>query len=586
MIKLIKSFTLIALTAICLTSCEDVPAPWDSPVNPDSGQNNVIPEEPQGDGTLENPFNVAGAIAYVEELGEDIESPQEVYVEGIVITNTTTDSDILSYGNMKFTIGDDVKSKEKFTAFQVLGPNKQKFTSVNQIKTGDQVVLCGKIYNYKGTTPETVSKGAAYVYSINGKTTMPDEGGEIETPVDAIEKTCAEAAEICKALDDNASSVETFSITGYITDVFATVSKGQQSFWMADTKDGGKVIQAYWANLPEGVASFTKGSKVKIVGKLLKYVNNSTGAVTAEVKNADVEILEAGSGDNDEPTIPGDATEITCAKAAELCAALEDKTESTDIYTVTGYITDTDGKISRDQQVFWMDDTKDGGKVFQAYWANIPDPTKALPVGTKVKMTGKLKRFGETAEMQNGTVVVLEMGEGGDKEDDKEDDNKGDDNTGSATLENGGFESWVSATEPTGWKSASTASSAKLAQSTTAHGGKYSVEVEGHETSNKRLASQEITLEAGTYTFSFYAMAKEAGKAQVRPGYVPVTDGKVGSYVYSDYATINNGDWTLVTYEFTLDAKTTLCLVVMNPKKSGYSDGKAALIDDATLIKK
>lgn len=565
---------MAALAVFGLASCEDVPSPFDLPNN--NGGSEIVSVEPKGDGSATNPFNVKGLTQWIE-ANESTARGKEVYVEAII--SSIKSLDVSKYTRAQYYINDTESTTGQFYVYNGLYLNGANFTANDQIKVGDKVLIKGSIDQYNGSFQ--IGQNST-ILSLNGS----NEGGEIETPVDAIEKTCAEAAEICKALDDNASSVETFSITGYITDVFATVSKGQQSFWMADTKDGGKVIQAYWANLPEGVASFTKGSKVKIVGKLLKYVNNSTGAVTAEVKNADVEILEAGSGDNDEPTIPGDATEITCAKAAELCAALEDKTESTDIYTVTGYITETDGKISRDQQVFWMDDTKDGGKVFQAYWANIPDPTKALPVGTKVKMTGKLKRFGETAEMQNGTVVVLEMGEGGDKEDDKDDDNKGDDNTGSATLENGGFESWVSATEPTGWKSASTASSAKLAQSTTAHGGKYSVEVEGHETSNKRLASQEITLEAGTYTFSFYAMAKEAGKAQVRPGYVPVTDGKVGSYVYSDYATINNGDWTLVTYEFTLDAKTTLCLVVMNPKKSGYSDGKAALIDDATLIKK
>ena len=565
---------MAALAVFGLASCEDVPSPFDLPNN--NGGSEIVSVEPKGDGSATNPFNVKGLTQWIE-ANESTARGKEVYVEAII--SSIKSLDVSKYTRAQYYINDTESTTGQFYVYNGLYLNGANFTANDQIKVGDKVLIKGSIDQYNGSFQ--IGQNST-ILSLNGS----NEGGEIETPVDAIEKTCAEAAEICKALDDNASSVETFSITGYITDVFATVSKGQQSFWMADTKDGGKVIQAYWANLPEGVASFTKGSKVKIVGKLLKYVNNSTGAVTAEVKNADVEILEAGSGDNDEPTIPGDATEITCAKAAELCAALEDKTESTDIYTVTGYITETDGKISRDQQVFWMDDTKDGGKVFQAYWANIPDPTKALPVGTKVKMTGKLKRFGETAEMQNGTVVVLEMGEGGDKEDDKDDDNKGDDNTGSATLENGGFESWVSATEPTGWKSASTASSAKLAQSTTAHGGKYSVEVEGHETSNKRLASQEITLEAGTYTFSFYAMAKEAGKAQVRPGYVPVTDGKVGSYVYSDYATINNGDWTLVTYEFTLDAKTTLCLVVMNPKKSGYSDGKAAMIDDATLIKK
>jgi hypothetical protein len=100
------------------------------------------------------------------------------------------------------------------------------------------------------------------------------------------------------------------------------------------------------------------------------------------------------------------------------------------------------------------------------------------------------------------------------------------------------------------------------------------------------LASQEITLAAGTYVFSFYAKATTADAAQVRPGHVPITDGKAGTYAYGEYANLNNSSWTQVTHEFKLDAETTVCLVAMNPKKSSYSSGKDILIDDATLTKK
>jgi hypothetical protein len=75
-----------------------------------------------------------------------------------------------------------------------------------------------------------------------------------------------------------------------------SVSKNQQTFWMADTKDGGKVFEAYWANLPDGVSEFKAGMKVKITGNLMKYVNSSTGNVTPEIKNANVVILEDGGG--------------------------------------------------------------------------------------------------------------------------------------------------------------------------------------------------------------------------------------------------------------------------------------------------
>ena len=111
---------------------------------------------------------------------------------------------------------------------------------------------------------------------------VPDNNNEEnKTPVD-IEVTCAQAIELTNALADGATSTETYTITGYITEIVGDVSRNQQTFWMADTKDGGRMFEAYWANLPEGVSAFKVGSKVKITGNLTKYVNSNTGNFTPE----------------------------------------------------------------------------------------------------------------------------------------------------------------------------------------------------------------------------------------------------------------------------------------------------------------
>lgn len=130
------------------------------------------------------------------------------------------------------------------------------------------------------------------------------EGGKDTTVVTEKAITCAEAVELCGKLTDGAQSVETYVITGYITDVFDKISNNQQSFWLADTKDGGKVVQAFWANLPEGVEKFTVGSKVTITGKLLKYVKPD-GTVITEVKNPTVVIKEQGGDETPDQPIEG-----------------------------------------------------------------------------------------------------------------------------------------------------------------------------------------------------------------------------------------------------------------------------------------
>lgn len=238
------------------------------------------------------------------------------------------------------------------------------------------------------------------------------EGGKDTTVVTEKKITCAEAAELCKALDDNASSVEAYTITGYITDVLSIISNNQQSFWLADTKDGGKVIQAFYANFPEGVEKFTVGTKVKITGKLAKYVK-ADGTVILEVKNPKVVIMEQGGGE-----AGAEATKITCAKAVELCNALADNAYSVETYAVTGYITEVNGEPSRNQQIFWMADTKDGGKVFNAFYANLPEGVERFVVGSKVTVTGKLLKYVKegtttaTPEMKNADVTIIEVGGG------------------------------------------------------------------------------------------------------------------------------------------------------------------------------
>ena len=160
-------------------------------------------------------------------------------------------------------------------------------------------------------------------------------------------------------------------------------------------------------------------------------------------------------------------------------------------------------------------------------------------------------------------------------------------------LVNGDFESWVSDTEPTGWKSASTASNAELGKSTESHGGSYACIVKAPGTQNKRLATQEITLAAGSYTFSFYAKSTTGDVCQTRPGHVTIkADGTTDTFYYPKddngnvFFNLTNNEWTLVSYDFELAAETKLCLIVMNPKNSQYSVSQDILIDDATLVKK
>lgn len=150
--------------------------------------------------------------------------------------------------------------------------------------------------------------------------------------------------------------------------------------------------------------------------------------------------------------------------------------------------------------------------------------------------------------------------------------------TGDNLLSNAGFENWDGAA-PAVWKS--NIGNAALSQSSTAHSGQYAVKVTGDAQVNKRLSYAELSLKAGTYTFTYYVYGAEAN-AHLKTGYAIMTDHKVADfrkdYIYSDATTVTQGAWSLVTYTFKLDRPKTICLLVMNQKGSG-----AFLVDDAQL---
>ena len=244
------------------------------------------------------------------------------------------------------------------------------------------------------------------------------EGGKDTTVVTEKKITCAEAAELCGKLTDGSQSAETYVITGYITDVFANISNNQQSFWMADTKDGGKVIQAFWANLPEGVEKFVVGSKVTITGKLLKYVK-ADGTVTPEIKNADVTIHEVG-GDDETPDQPIEGTpagtgvendpyNVAGALAYIQNLPADEKPEAL-VYT-KGVISEvvklgTSGSIQ-----FKMHDKNVNNSLLVFYCNNLGNvPFSALTdlkAGDEVVVCGKVVNFkGNTPEYAPGAYLV------------------------------------------------------------------------------------------------------------------------------------------------------------------------------------
>lgn len=209
-------------------------------------------------------------------------------------------------------------------------------------------------------------------------------------------------------------------------------------------------------------------------------------------------------------------------------------------------------------------------------WTTFASADIAIPakyMGQTVRIAFRYNtnaQSGSTWEVRNASILSGKPGEGGETGGD----------IGDPDAPNGDFENW-SGGQPVRWKSSTTATKGAMTMSTDAHGGQYAVEVAGSTSGNNRLAYEEITLPAGTYTMTFYCKAATATGGSVRPGYTPIgADGKVGSYVYGDYTNdLTTGQWVRVTHEFKLDEATKLNLVIMVAK----NPGGAVLFDDFVL---
>lgn len=385
-------------------------------------------------------------------------------------------------------------------------------------------------------------------------------------------------------------------VKGKITAVtFFNATYSSLSYNIAD-EGSSDVIEVYSGKGKDG-ANFSSKDDLKVgqtvvVKGIVKAFTKNDGTIVNEIdKNSTIISIEnTGTTSPDTPTT-GKGSLSDPYNVAEAIAAIKAGTAPTAQVYLTGIISDVafyndqyksityyisdDGK-SKDMQVY------SGKGLNGADFASKED----LKVGQKVTILGKIMKFvdknnNEIMEVDKTSSIVKIEGEGtGGGEVKPDPDPKPDPTPGEvATGENGGFETWADG-KPTNWKTASTAGNATLSQSEDAHSGKYSVKVKGVSGKNMRLGYKEITLKAGEYKVKFYVKAATENGASICPGIVPVTDGKVGKYIYGNYVNeLKNTEWKLVEQTLKAAEDGTYCFVIMNSGKPGGD----ILIDDFTV---
>lgn len=187
-------------------------------------------------------------------------------------------------GQLRFAVRTATASDETRTVVLVQGTD----TIYNKVAVDKDTVEGAsnpRIFNFAYVN---VKAGKVAVsYPVNGVNfySFAFKAGAAEEPVLADTLTCAQAAELAAA-----GKTDEVIVKGYVTEIAYAWASGSMSFWMADTKDGGKVFEAYKCAIAKAEDAVIVGDLVAAKGNLTYYPKTSTPELAA---GCTVEILEA-----------------------------------------------------------------------------------------------------------------------------------------------------------------------------------------------------------------------------------------------------------------------------------------------------
>ena len=403
--KFIYSLFVLAIAAMTFSSCEDVPAPYNMPQEIIDGGGGETAVEPMGTGTETDPYNVAAANQVGATLSAG-ESTETVYIRGIVSRIDEIDP---SYGNATYCISDDGTPNNQFLVYRGYSLGGEKFTSVDELKVGDEVIVKGTITNYNGTI-ELNQRNE--IYSLNGVIAGGETGegeGTLESPYD-----------VAKALSLIASGENDPDAEVYIKGKVSQIEEISPSFGNATyyiSADGTTetqlyVFRGYYLNGDKFTSEdqLKVGDEVVILGKLTTYngdpqVNTGSKLVSVNGQTG----VTVGDGTEGNP--------YSASQALEMIANGENNPDA-EVYIK--------GKVSQIKEVsaqfgnatYWISDdgsTDNQLYVFRGKYLNGDKFTSEdqLKVGDEVVILGKLTTYNGDPQVNTGSSIVSLNGEGG-----------------------------------------------------------------------------------------------------------------------------------------------------------------------------
>ena len=220
--------------------------------------------EGTGEGTLASPYDAAKATRVASALA-DGEKVSGVYVKGKI--KSIKQVDLVTYGSAHYYLT-DADGKANFYVYGGKYLGNTRFTSADQIKVGDEVVVLGDLINYMGNTPEMTSNN--YIVELNGSTEGPSDTPDVpETPVEPGEAVVVTVAQFLNATDNSL----TYQVSGVISGVYQAYSSEYNNISIYITDDTGEML-AYRLScegIDDPANTLTIGDKIVVKGTRTLY---------------------------------------------------------------------------------------------------------------------------------------------------------------------------------------------------------------------------------------------------------------------------------------------------------------------------
>ena len=332
---------------------------------------------PSGNGTASSPYNVAAALEKAKSLqaynsGDELTSSNsaEVYTAGKVVSVEIDPS----FGNATYYISADGTSTVQLEVYRGKFLEGVSFTTKDQLKAGDDVVVFGTIVNFKGDTPEYTT--GSKLVSVNGETKAP-EIDYSKFPMTTV-----------SAFIEKAATGEYYRLKG-------KVSRFNSEYCSFDLEDeSGKIYVYSVTNKDEWKSKISNGGTVELAGLYTLYTNKNTGATQHEVVNAQILSFEEGQAEDYNAAEP--------KTVAEFIAAANKET----YFKLTGTVS------KFNSQYCSFDITDESGSIYVYSVANKADWSSKISNGGTVTLAGKYDYYAskEQHEVIEAQILSFEAG--------------------------------------------------------------------------------------------------------------------------------------------------------------------------------